>query len=168
MSTRVNNIWKTMRKTQWNRKSAPLQDFWASRKFSANYHLTIKSLMEAAVLANAASDVWGMLKGAQIHTRCLCHFHSTFPTCSLCLRKRIREENWKSEQHWAATCFLKSRYQDLHYHQLLFLFFPPRWHKANALSPNVFLVPAKRVSEISLNSSQRRRKHLKWNTSQFS
>jgi len=31
------------------------------------------SLTEAAVLADTASDVWGMLKYAQIRTRCLCH-----------------------------------------------------------------------------------------------
>lgn len=109
-------------KTQWNWKSVSPQDF---RAFSASHYVTIKSLTEAAVLANSASGSWGVLKAAQSHMKRLCQLHLNFPHLQLVLVKEkwIREERWKSEQNWAAIYFL-SMYRGLYCHQFLFRFLP--------------------------------------------
>lgn len=112
-----------LKKKEWNRKSDFLQDPWASREFSASHYLTIRSLTEAAVLADAAGNACAVLNGAQTHTRCLCHLHSTFHAYSL----QKKENKRRKLEIWAAlgcqTLFFKSMYQDPHYHQFLLLFF---------------------------------------------
>lgn len=157
LSTRVKHICKrpSIKHSEIENLSSQ-SDFWA---FSANHYVTIKSLTEAAVLANSASDTWGMLKAAQSHTKCLCQLHSNFPHLQpvLVKEKRVREESWKSEQHWAAIYFFLKYVPRPMLSSAFIPLFTHWWHKANAISPKVFFfffAGAKGVSEVSLNSRE--------------
>lgn len=170
LSTRVKHICKrqSIKHSEIENLSSQL-DFWA---FSANHYVTIKSLTEAAVLANSASDTWGMLKAAQSHTKCLCQLHSNFPHLQpvLVKEKRVREESWKSEQHWAAIYFFfkvcTKTYIVISFYSP---FYPVVAQSKCHISKSflLFFAGAKGVSEVSLNSRQRIRNPLKLNTTHW-